>query len=61
VRGFKGTCTRQINLLLSTPGAPVWHRDYYDRIIRNEAELQRIREYIVQNPQSWTDDRFHRT
>jgi REP element-mobilizing transposase RayT len=60
VRGFKGACTRRINAARSTPGAPVWHRNYHDHIIRNEAELQRIREYIVHNPQSWTDDRFHR-
>ncbi len=31
----------------------VWQRDYHDRIIRSEAELQRIRRYIVDNPLQW--------
>jgi REP element-mobilizing transposase RayT len=59
VRGFKGACTRQVNLLRTTHGTPLWHRNYHDHIIRNEAELHRIREYIVHNPQSWAEDRFH--
>jgi REP element-mobilizing transposase RayT len=59
VRGFKGACSRQINVLRKMPSAPVWHRNYYDHVIRNEAELQRIREYIVYNPRSWAEDRFH--
>jgi putative transposase len=31
----------------------IWHRGYYERIIRNERELQRIREYIRRNPEKW--------
>ena len=27
-----------------------WQRSYYDRVIRDEAELERTREYIEQNP-----------
>ncbi|PIX22751.1 MAG: transposase, partial [Deltaproteobacteria bacterium CG_4_8_14_3_um_filter_43_13] len=29
----------------------------YDHIIRNESELERIREYIVNNPLKWESDR----
>jgi len=29
---------------------PVWQRDYYEHIIRDEDDLCRIREYIVNNP-----------
>lgn len=32
---------------------PLWHRDYYDRIIRNDAELEAYREYVLGNPSSW--------
>ena len=34
----------------------LWQPNYYDRIIRNEKELNRIREYIIQNPEQWTED-----
>jgi REP element-mobilizing transposase RayT len=35
----------------------VWQRNYYERIVRNEAELNRIREYIAMNPETWALDR----
>jgi REP element-mobilizing transposase RayT len=35
----------------------LWQRNYYERIIRNEDELNRIREYIIENPQNWATDR----
>ena len=37
-------------------GAPVWQRNYHDHIIRNEASLEKIREYILHNPQTWQQD-----
>ena len=36
-----------------------WQRNYYDRIVRNEGDLRRIREYIRTNPQSWLADEYH--
>ena len=33
-----------------------WQRNYYERIIRNEAELNAIRKYIAENPQHWDTD-----
>jgi REP element-mobilizing transposase RayT len=56
VRGFKGATTKRINDLRNTPGIPVWQRNYYEHIIRNEADLQRIREYIANNPVRWAED-----
>ena len=35
----------------------LWHRNYYERVIRDENELNRIREYIVYNPANWPEDR----
>ncbi len=35
----------------------VWQRNYYERIIRHERALKRIREYIYTNPQRWERDR----
>ena len=34
-----------------------WQRNYYDHIVRNEKELNAIREYIIYNPIKWELDR----
>ncbi len=35
----------------------IWQRGYYDRIIRNERELDAVRRYIRDNPRRWAEDR----
>ena len=60
VGNFKSVAARRINRVLGTPGTVVWQRNYYDRIIRNEKELRRAREYIANNPTVWeTEDPEH--
>lgn len=39
------------------PNFPIWQRNYFEHIIRNEIELSKIREYIVLNPRMWERDR----
>ncbi|MCH8957461.1 hypothetical protein IIA28_19420 [candidate division KSB1 bacterium] len=56
VRGFKSAAIKQINELRGTPGKPVWQRNYFERVIRDEDELNRIREYIIYNPLKWADN-----
>jgi len=56
VRAFKSFSARRINALRRTPGRPVWQRNYYERIIRDEAELKRIRGYIRYNLTEWETD-----
>jgi hypothetical protein len=56
VAGFKAAATKRINALHNTPGAPVRQRNYYQRIIRSEAELNRIRRYILDNRAQWHED-----
>lgn len=34
----------------------IWQRNYYEHIIRSEADLDRIREYIADNPARWETD-----
>jgi putative transposase len=59
VRQFKTFSARRINQQRGTPGVPVWQRNYYERIIRNDEELNGLREYINNNPMNWeTDDEF---
>ena len=57
VRSFKSAAAKHINELRSTPGASLWQRGYYEHVIRDEDELQRIREYILTNPLRWELDR----
>jgi len=56
IAGFKSASTKRINQLRGTPGAPVWQRNYYERVIRNERELEAVRTYIDGNPAGWPDD-----
>jgi REP element-mobilizing transposase RayT len=53
---YKSSASRAINRLRNTPGAPVWQRNYYERVIRSDAELHALREYIVNNPLKWDLD-----
>ncbi|MDP2948035.1 MAG: transposase [Chloroflexota bacterium] len=57
VRSFKSAAAKRINEIRRTPGAPVWQRNYYERVIRSEDELNRIREYTHLNPLQWEFDR----
>jgi REP element-mobilizing transposase RayT len=56
VVGFKTAVTQRINQLRGSHGLPVWQRNYYERIIRNEAELNPVRDYIAGNPAQWAQD-----
>jgi putative transposase len=53
---FKMNSARQINQMHNTPGCPVWQRNYWEHIIRNERSLYKIREYIRNNPLYWATD-----
>ena len=59
VAGYKSTVTKQINILRNSPGVPVWQRNYYEHIIRNEESYHQISEYIKSNPMNWQDDKYH--
>ena len=53
---FKMVSSKQINKLRNMPAFPVWQRNYYEHIVRDEDELNQIREYIRINPQNWDID-----
>lgn len=57
VRALKTFSSRHINELRNTPSQPVWQRNYYEHIIRNDESLRKIREYIINNPTNWKNDR----
>ncbi|MEJ5165965.1 MAG: transposase [Thermoanaerobaculia bacterium] len=55
IRGFKIAVTKGFRF--NSNVYIVWQRNYYEHIIRNENELNKIREYIVNNPLQWRFDR----
>ncbi len=55
----KGAVTRRINALRETSGRPVWQRNYYEHIVRDEEDLERIRAYMSDNPRRWPEDEYH--
>jgi len=57
IQNFKSISTRRINAMRDTPGAPVWQRNYYEHIIRDERDWQTIADYIENNPSRWSGDR----
>ncbi|GAB6067553.1 transposase [Methylothermus subterraneus] len=59
VRAFKSAITKRINELHNTPGAPIWQRNYYEHVIRDERALNAIRQYITENPLRWHLDTYN--
>jgi len=52
IRSFKTVITKEI-------GFSLWQTSYHDRLIRDEAEYQRIWKYIDQNPANWEHNPYH--
>jgi REP-associated tyrosine transposase len=53
---FKMVAAKRINEMRGTPGAPVWQRNYYEHVVRNDRELAMIRNYMLENPARWDAD-----
>jgi len=50
IRSFKSFSARRINLISESASKFQWQKSFYDRVVRNEKELLRIRKYIQDNP-----------
>jgi putative transposase len=59
IGSLKSAIAKRINIHRNALGTPVWQRNYYEHIIRNDLSLQTIQTYIRHNPQSWQTDRLH--
>ena len=58
---FKSIVTKRIHALCEISGAPIWQRNYYEHVIRNQHELENIWNYIESNPARWKNDDENRT
>jgi putative transposase len=47
IGAFKARVTRQLH-------RRIWQRSFYDHVIRDDADLERVREYIETNPLRWS-------
>jgi hypothetical protein len=54
---FKYQTTKSINQIHQTPGIRIWQRNYYEHVIRNETDLNDVRQYIINNPLQWDMDK----
>lgn len=58
VRAYKSAVTLRINHLRSSNKTPIWQRNYFEHIIRDETDWENVLAYIQSNPSRWTEDRF---
>lgn len=61
IRSYKSAVTKHCNRLGLTDTDGVvfaWQTRFYDHIIRNNEEYQRIQDYIENNPENWENDKF---
>jgi len=54
VGSYKSAVTKRIGRECNVTG--VWQRNYYEHIIRNDADYNRIHRYIESNPANWVRD-----
>jgi putative transposase len=54
VRSFKSVVAARVKQLRGGGVGAIWQRNYFDRIIRTAADLDRVRRYIMNNPARWS-------
>jgi putative transposase len=52
IAGYKSSVTRRAQQELSC-STPIWQRNYFEHIIRGNADLERAQRYIFENPMRW--------
>jgi hypothetical protein len=61
VGAFKSLCVNAWLRVIKTENinarGKFWQNNYYEHVIRNDDEMSRIRQYIVDNPVQWALDR----
>ncbi len=57
IRSYKSVVTKNIRLNIHADFE--WQSRFHDHIIRNNQSLERIQNYILNNPQNWDNDKFY--
>ena len=57
---FQMQTSKYINIIRNTQGQKNWQPNYHDHVIRNNLAYQRIKQYIINNPAKWNDDKFYK-
>lgn len=62
IGSYKSSASRHIRKAHSQyRNETIWQSRYHDHIIRNESDLNRIRQYVQTNPARWESDTFYNT
>ncbi|MGA9460610.1 MAG: transposase, partial [Desulfobaccales bacterium] len=59
VAQFKSQVTKRIKSSGRIPNGLLWQRNYYEHVVRDEDDLNRIRQYIEDNPAAWLEDEYY--
>ncbi|MEG1407381.1 MAG: transposase, partial [Ruthenibacterium sp.] len=55
LKDFKSVTTRQYKKMYGVDSS-LWQSSFYDEIIRNQEQYEKIRQYIETNPSKWKED-----
>ena len=56
---YKAEVSRRAKRAGLLAAGPLWQRNFWDRIVRDERELENVRNYILTNPLRWESDSLH--
>ena len=56
IGAFKTVAAKRVNVARGAPGRRLWQRNFYERVVRSEEDMDRIRAYIRDNPLGWELD-----
>ena len=56
IGAFKTVAAKRVNVARGAPGRRLWQRNFYERVVRSEEDMNRIRAYIRDNPFHWERD-----
>jgi putative transposase len=59
IGSYKSAVSKGIHEIGGASGPAIWQRNYFEHIIRNDVSLNRIRQYILDNPVRWAYDRYN--
>ncbi|MCW5876696.1 MAG: hypothetical protein KIS85_07405 [Anaerolineales bacterium] len=49
IGSYKSSVSREVNKLRRATSPPIWQRNYYERVVRNQEELDALRHYVTYN------------